>query len=302
MLQAMIDIGSNTIRMAIYEIRDGHAAQVMKRKHTVGLAAYVRDGVMQRDGIERAGEVIAEYRDFLFGLGISRMVAFTTAALRNAKNGGEAVAELERRTGVSIRVISGEEEAAFDFAGATHDLSAEDGALLDIGGGSTEVVLYRGRRVTEKRSLPFGSLSLRAAHVRGLLPDRAEAEAIRTEAEAAVRAAFFDAAGGAPEAVGIGGTFKGAAALYRATYCRPEGDARMETARFGEMIARYAGDAPLSEEAAVRLMLAAPDRIHTLFSGLILADVLTRALGCREVVYSDSGVREGYLYSEILKR
>ena len=51
----------------------------------------------------------------------------------------------------------------------------------------------------------------------------------------------------------------------------------------------------------MRLMLASPDRIHTLLPGLILADVLTSALNCREVVYSDSGVREGYLYSEILK-
>ena len=62
MLQAMIDIGSNTIRMAVYEIKDGHATQVMKRKHTVGLSAYVRDGVMREEGILRASEVVSEYR------------------------------------------------------------------------------------------------------------------------------------------------------------------------------------------------------------------------------------------------
>ena len=94
MLQAMIDIGSNTIRMAIYEIKGGHATQVMKRKHTVGLSAYVKDGVMQEEGIRRAAEVVMEYRDFLEGMGIGHVVAFTTAALRNAKNSAEAVAAI----------------------------------------------------------------------------------------------------------------------------------------------------------------------------------------------------------------
>ena len=51
MLQAMIDIGSNTIRMAVYEIKDNHATQVMKRKHTVGLSAYVKNGVMQGEAL-----------------------------------------------------------------------------------------------------------------------------------------------------------------------------------------------------------------------------------------------------------
>ena len=150
MLQAMIDIGSNTIRMAVYEIKDGHAAQVMKRKHTVGLSAYVRNGVMQEEGIRRAAEVVSEYRDFLAGMGVKNTIAFTTAALRNAKNSAEAVAALEARTGLSIRVISGEEEAAFDFAGAIHDLAADDGVIIDIGGGSTEIILYHERRVARK--------------------------------------------------------------------------------------------------------------------------------------------------------
>ena len=147
MLQAMIDIGSNTIRMAVYKIEDGHATQIMKRKHTVGLSAYVKDGVMQEEGVRRAAEVVSEYRDFLAGMGVENTVAFTTAALRNATNSAEAVAALESRTGLSIRVISGEEEAAFDFAGAIHDLSADKGVILDIGGGSTEIVTYRARRV-----------------------------------------------------------------------------------------------------------------------------------------------------------
>lgn len=302
MLQAMIDIGSNTIRMAVYQIEDGHAAQIMKRKHTVGLSAYVKDGVMQEEGVRRAAEVVSEYRDFLAGMGVENTVAFTTAALRNATNSAEAVAALESRTGLSIRVISGEEEAAFDFAGAIHDLASDNGVILDIGGGSTEIVTYRSRRVSRKWSLPFGSLSLKVAYVKDLLPTPEEAEAIRTEVFKAVNLFCCKL----PPmrntvACGIGGTFKGTCALYRMMYDLPEETTRMDPRRFGAMLAHYVSPTPPKEEDAVRLMLATPDRIHTLLPGLILADVLTEALNCREVVYSDSGVREGYLYSEILK-
>ena len=302
MLQAMIDIGSNTIRMAVYEINDNHTMQVMKRKHTVGLSAYVLDGVMLEEGIRRAAETVEEYRDFLAGMGIKNVVAFTTAALRNAKNSAEAVAAIEKKTGVPIRVISGEEEAAFDFAGAIHDLASDNGVILDIGGGSTEIILYRARNVTRKLSLPFGSLSLKVAYVEGLLPKPKEAEAIRKEVSKALEIVccklppIHNAV-----ACGLGGTFKGTCALYQRMYSTPENNTRMEQKRFGEIIAHYVSDEPPKEEDAVRLMLASPDRIHTLLPGLILADVLTSALNCREVVYSDSGVREGYLYSEILK-
>lgn len=302
MLQAMIDIGSNTIRMAVYEIKDNHTTQVMKRKHTVGLSAYVKDGVMQEEGVRRAAEVVSEYRDFLAGMGVENVVAFTTAALRNAKNSAEAVKAIEERTGVPIRVISGEEEAAFDFAGAIHDLAADNGVILDIGGGSTEIVLYRAHRVTRKWSLPYGSLSLKVSYVHGLLPTPQEAEEIRKDVAKAVEIfccklpPMHDVV-----ACGLGGTFKSACALYQKMYSTPEDDTRMEQRRFREMIAHYVSDAPLKEEDAVRLMLAAPDRIHTLLPGLILADELTAELNCKEVVYSDSGVREGYLYTEILK-
>ena len=302
MLQAMIDIGSNTIRMAVYKIEDGHATQIMKRKHTVGLSAYVKDGVMQEEGVRRAAEVVGEYRDFLAGMGVENTIAFTTAALRNATNSAEAVAALESRTGLPIRVISGEEEAAFDFAGAIHDLASDNGVILDIGGGSTEIVTYRSRRVSRKWSLPFGSLSLKVAYVKDLLPTPEEAEAIRTEVFKAVNLFCCKL----PPmrntvACGIGGTFKGTCALYRMMYDLPEETTRMDPRRFGAMLAHYVSPTPPKEEDAVRLMLATPDRIHTLLPGLILADVLTEALNCREVVYSDSGVREGYLYSEILK-
>ena len=82
MLYAMIDVGSNTIRMAIYEIDGDRVEMLMKRKHTVGLASYVKDGYMMHQGIDKVVEIIQEYKNFLDEIGITRVTAFTTAALQ----------------------------------------------------------------------------------------------------------------------------------------------------------------------------------------------------------------------------
>ena len=108
MLQGIIDIGSNTIRMAVYLIEGNHFEQLMKRKATVGLASYVKEGVMQPEGIERAVETLLEYKRFLQCFKINRVAAFTTADLRNAKNSREAVEAIEEHTGIQNQVISGE--------------------------------------------------------------------------------------------------------------------------------------------------------------------------------------------------
>ena len=160
MLYGMIDIGSNTVRMAIYRIEGTHVEMLMKKKHTVGLAAYLKDGVMQKQGIDKAVEILKEFRAFLLSFNITHVVAFTTAALRNAKNSAAAVGEIERRTGLPIRVISGDEEATYDFIGATHDLSEDAGLLIDIGGASTEIVSYSSDKIEQKISLPIGLLIL----------------------------------------------------------------------------------------------------------------------------------------------
>ena len=167
MLYGMIDIGSNTVRMAIYRIEGTHVEMLMKKKHTVGLAAYLKDGVMQKQGIDKAVEILKEFRAFLLAFGITHVVAFTTAALRNAKNSAAAVGEIERRTGLPIRVISGDEEATYDFIGATHDLSEDAGLLIDIGGASTEIVSYSSGKIEQKISLPIGSLAFRTKYVHG---------------------------------------------------------------------------------------------------------------------------------------
>lgn len=303
MLHSIIDIGSNTVRLAIYRTVAGKIELLCKKKQTVGLAAYVKDGVMTPEGIERAASVLQDFGDFLAALDLPLTTAFATAALRNAANRKEAVAAIEARTGMAIRVLSGDEEAAFGFIGATHDLAAPTGLIADIGGGSTELVRYEDRAIKAKLSLPIGSLQLAARHVRGLFPTPEEAARIAEDAARAI-AAIDDALcrrGTVPLLCGIGGTFKGAKNLYRALYGPAKTPSAFPAAALSEMIPRFAPKNALPEDDLALFLKTEPDRLHTLIPGLILAHALSKRLGANTILYSDAGVREGFIYRELLK-
>ncbi len=301
MLYAMIDVGSNTIRMAIYKIEGDRVEMLMKRKHAVGLASYVRDSFMQRQGIDKVVEIISEYRNFLEELGIDRVTAFTTAALRNAVNGGDAVKEISHRSGINISMMSGDDEATFDFIGATHNLVDDKGLLIDIGGGSTEIVYFADREIKVKVSLPIGSLSFHTRYTGfHVLPNATECEEMYAEAEATISAVqeFRDVSHA--QICGIGGTFKGAMALYNAMYGMPRRNMLMEVSRLREILRRFLRDNELIVPEKVLLMRTVPERMHTFMPGLVIADVLAKRFDSDHIIYSDSGVREGYIYSKIL--
>ena len=160
MLYAVIDIGSTTMRMAIYQISQNKLELVHKRKYTVGLASYVQDGIMTPEGIDKACEILNKFHAFLTSFNIKNVSAFTTAALRNAKNSEEAVAKIIERTGINLHIISGDQEATYDFIAATHDLDYSEGFIVDIGGASTELIRFADSKILHKISLPIGFISI----------------------------------------------------------------------------------------------------------------------------------------------
>ncbi|MCR5833510.1 MAG: exopolyphosphatase [Selenomonadaceae bacterium] len=303
MLYAMIDVGSNSIRMAIYDIDGDRVEMLMKKKHTVGLASYVRDGVMQRQGIDKVVEIIGEFRRFLDEFGITQVTAFTTAALRNSVNGSQVVDEISVRTGINIVIMSGDDEATFDFIGATHNLIDEKGLLIDIGGASTEIVYFKDHEIQVKVSLPIGSLSFHTRYTGNhILPSAVECAEMYAEAEATVGAVQEFQAVSHAQICGIGGTFKGAMALYNSMYGMTRQNMRMEVRRIHDILNRFQRDRELIVPDKILLMKTVPERMHTFMPGLIIADVLAKRFGSLHIIFSDSGVREGYIYDKIIVR
>ena len=154
-MYAIIDIGSNTIRLNVYQVEeDGAIHSIFQSKETAGLAGYVReDGSMSREGLDRAADALLRFRSILDALHIENRAVFATASLRNITNSEEAVFQLQERTGLMIRLLSGREEAILDYVGATSGMEErEQGMVLDIGGGSTEWVCFSQGRIRHAAS------------------------------------------------------------------------------------------------------------------------------------------------------
>ena len=157
MTYGVIDVGSNTIRLVIYELKENRIESLFSNKNTAGLIGYVNDGELSRKGIRKACDVLNSLQKVAAHAQVEKLYVFATASLRNIANTKEAVEEIEKETGLDIDVISGHDEAVLDFEGAAHAQKLKDGVMVDIGGGSTEVVAFADGKITDAVSLLFES-------------------------------------------------------------------------------------------------------------------------------------------------
>lgn len=292
----VVDIGSNTIRLCVYQCGSETVKPLLNEKETVGLAGYIRDGVLSEEGVLAACRVLSEYRALLNDFGIQDMYAFGTASLRNISNTAEVLEMIRHLTGVSAEVLSGEDEARFSFRGAAQDGGTSSGLLADIGGGSTELVIYENGAITAECSVPLGSLSLFSRQVTGLFPTPVERSAIRDAIAAGLDASILKDAR-CVQIVAVGGTSRAAVRL-RNDLSGPGPDPRAITA--AELRTLFDRLKSGNRDALRQILRSAPDRVHTVLPGLMILNEVVRRCGAETVHVSSRGVREGYLLERVL--
>lgn len=299
-MYSVIDIGSNTIRLVVYRVDSEGITAILNNKYTAGLAAYIgKDGALSDEGIERLVDVMGKFRDAVELLPGCEVFPFATASLRNVTNREEVLRRVKEATGFDIRVLSGYEEAMLDYHGAVRSMPGEEGLLVDVGGGSTELVFFKGGRAAAARSVSLGSLSLFNKCVGGIIPTAGELAAMKAEARKALAGVLPDSQGySAQPMCGVGGTARGALALYRGMVGEP-GAEGYDTQFFSKVL-RQAQDNP--KKLTRRILKIAPERIHTMLPGIALLSAAAELYGSRTVVTSKYGVREGYMLSILESR
>ena len=298
MIYGIVDVGSNTIRLTIYQYENNQLTSLLHKKTMAGLAGYVEQGEMSQKGIEKACEIISEYKAILNNFSISNMYVFATASLRNMINTDAVVRNVRELAGVQVDVISGEEEAVLDFVGATQALDMQDGLLVDIGGGSTELVSYRNGQIVNAVSMPIGSLSLFTKHVSKLHPKRNEKQAILEEIRIELDKIYgFNEDESYKEICGVGGTIRAACKLNN-DLLESEVKNTVDCRHLGKLLKILNKG---KKETYRRILRVVPDRIHTIIPGLLILNEIADYFGSEVIRISNYGVREGYLYSKVLK-
>lgn len=296
----VIDIGSNTLRLAVYLLEGGQLQPMLNKKYFAGLAGYVEeDGRMSSAGIRRAVEILRSLKRLAASIGLTELFPFATASLRNISNTEEVLEAIREECGLTVRVLSGQEEAIFDYHGAVRSVNLDRGLLVDVGGGSTELVFYRDRETVVAESIPVGSLNLFQKYVSGLLPEKRELKKIRRDIME--RLAHIPLAEGLSfETVcGVGGSARGTQNLINSLNGWPEPTSRYACERLKEVTDLLGSD---PKRLSRQILKIAPERIHTLLPGIAVLRAVTDCYGSRTVLTSRYGVREGYLFHILEER
>ncbi|MEU3396805.1 Ppx/GppA phosphatase family protein [Streptomyces filamentosus] len=298
---AGIDCGTNSIRLLVADVHPetGELVELDRRMTIVRLGQGVdRTGRLAPEALERTFAACREYAAVIEELGAERIRFVATSASRDAENRQDFVDGVVAILGVEPEVISGDQEAAFSFAGATGELRGDDRRLVvDIGGGSTEFVVGN-RHVEAARSVDIGCVRLTERHVRHDPVTAEEAEAIRAD----VRAALDLAAEAVPIAsadtlVGLAGSVTTVAALALGL---PEYDsAKVHHSRISaERVAEVTGMLLASthdERAAIPVIH--PGRVDVIVAGALVLQEIVERVGAAEVVVSEHDILDGIALS-----
>ncbi|MDB5094330.1 MAG: Ppx/GppA phosphatase [Candidatus Eremiobacteraeota bacterium] len=299
-IRALVSIGTNSTRLLVL---DGDLRIAGESRGTRIGTGIGMTGSIDAAAAERTLAAVEDYVAVSRRRGATVIDAVATSALRRASDGAAFGAEVGRRTGIAPRVLSGEEEATYSFLGATAALSGEDPlAVLDVGGGSSELAVDRPKHAREHGSvqrtlsLEIGAVRLSERHP-ALLGARALTEAERGILETDARAdagavlAPFARIRGFAGLIAVGGTAFTAAAML--TGGMHDG-ARMTRADCRRLVVRLLGR---DLDARKRLAHIRPQRADILPAGLILLDEACRLLDVDAFTVSEADLLLGYLTS-----
>ena len=293
MKYALIDIGSNSIRLNVYN-KDNIQKEVFSKKYMAGLAGLVEDGKLSDKGIKKLMKVLSAQKMLLDYLPIDEIYVFASASLRNVDNGKEIVKKVKKELDLNIDLISADDEAFYGAEGMKMAYDFDDYYTIDIGGGSTELCYLKNKEIKDMAFLKAGSLSLFRDYVENTIPSVREydeminaIDKMRAEIVTTYKCTKLVASGGTARA--LGNIFE-------------ELDNDNDKEYTIDDVKNYIYEMIDKNKKVIRTtVMVVPERLHSIVPGAIMLYRLLKYIGIEKVNVSKLGVREGYLKDKIIK-
>jgi exopolyphosphatase/guanosine-5'-triphosphate,3'-diphosphate pyrophosphatase len=291
---AVIDVGTNSARLLVADVAGGKVSPVERRSTVTRLGRGVDlSGRLSAEAIEDACAAIGEYVTTIEELGAEAVDAIATSAVRDAENGSAFVAELRERFALSARVLDGEEEARLTYLGATSEQPPTKPTLVvDIGGGSTELVVGTGAEIGFHTSLQAGVVRHSERHIASDPPTAVELESLASDVRGLIEAAVGPGVK-ASAGIAVAGTPTSLAAIemglepYDPT--RVHGHV-LQLPSIQRMLSRLAST-PLAQRVEIPGMH--PDRAPTVVAGVVILIETMRAFGLERIQASEHDILYG---------
>jgi exopolyphosphatase/guanosine-5'-triphosphate,3'-diphosphate pyrophosphatase len=291
----IIDVGSNTARLVVFDTSPAFVVRpIFEFKEIPRLGSETHeDGSLDASAVERGVQTLRRFARTLEGLGVTRTLAVTTSAVRDAPNGPDFLRQAERSSGVLLRVLTGSEEARYGYLGVASAWELHDDLVVDLGGGSLQLAETRNGTLANSVSLPLGVLRLTQRHVEHDPPRERELDAMQEEVRASIRSAVEAFGGSGYRLFAMGGTVRAIARAAIDLRGYPIPRVHGYTIRNHDLdgLAELIADLPVAKRRAVPGI--GSERADVIDAGLIVFSELLRSTKASEIVVSGTGIREG---------
>lgn len=307
----VVDIGSNSVRFSIYEISNlanklaKTFTYAVNERYMLGLIGYVYNKRLSGQGIELLCDTLVVIGDIVKEYPECKVFAFATACLRNIENTNDVIKQVHDRTGILIDVLSGELEARYSFKAALfgHEKSIDNdsvttSAVVDIGGGSTEVIYYNdsANEITQNFSEAIGSLVLHKSFCQGIIPTIDEYKNIEHELQ--IRFGNYQHYN-TNMIIGVGGTCKALLMTAQNEYpmhvCGNEIEVVVVDIILNTLLNQDVFDCERF------LKTNAPERMLTMYTGLMILSQVIKSSKAKKLCVTEYGVKEGFLIDKYLE-
>lgn len=296
----IVDLGSNSVRMTINEIRpDQTFREVARYKEDSRLSEGMGDEKELQDAaIRRTLDALRKFKIIYKDLPNLTVKAITTAAVRQASNQAEFLERVEREIGLKLDILSGDDEAYYDYLGVKHRLRVEDALMLDVGGASLEMVNITSGKESNLISIPFGAVNLSEQFNLDDKVDAADFFSASIFLRKRLRDIWWLHEAQTKPLILLGGANRSLARMSRRQqqilHVEQIHGYQLTTSEVFRLFSML-----LSKDKAQRQQISGlePDRADIIIGGIMPLVLLLQMLDSDRVIFSESGVREGIIHA-----
>ncbi len=295
---AIIDIGSNSISLVVYEKSSRFAFHLIEKARNrvrIGEGAYLRGGYLSQEAMQRAYDTLEDFLSISKSLSCKKILIVATSALRDAPNKKVFLTRVKRGLNLNIKIIDGKKEAYFGGIAALNLLpNIKNATTIDIGGGSTELASIKDGVVVDVISLDIGTVRLKELFFDKNRDFKELEQYIEVELKR-VSELFFSS-----KIVGIGGTIRALSLAILKDTNHPLDSLHSYRYKFSKH-KEYIKDISRSEISKLKESSIDRGRYDTIREGSFIFYMLCKKLGAKSIITSKAGVREGVYLNDILR-
>ncbi|MBL7564746.1 exopolyphosphatase [Staphylococcus saccharolyticus] len=300
----LIDIGSNTIRLVIFSFnKDTGLNEILNIKTPARLSQYLMsENKMNDEGIHVLKETLSSFKKVATKFKVKELHPIATAAIRQSENRDDLIKQLKKDINIEIQVVPEEDEAFYGYYAISHTTDIEDGISVDIGGGSTEVTLFKDKKLKKAHSFPFGVVTLKRQFFGE--KDHNDKSSIKSmEKFLSEQFSQLDWLNDQEIAlVGVGGSARNVARIHQSSHSYPIGGVHNYTMSLKDIDEVYNTIRKSSRDDLTNLDGLSRDRIDIILPAVSVFKTLFKKIDATQFTFSRKGIREGYVMNLIRQR